>query len=263
MPSFSLRLLPVCGPALALALTAAVALPDAASANECARQLNFLGSNASDTRKINALLTCAEETRSDLAALETRVAELERKLGRTERQVEGLADLGMRVSGLERSVTQQGRSLEGLDDRISRAVTAATRDLQASVNADIRALRTEIRGAAAGDGDVTRLTRRIDQLAGRKWEEFGAAQRPVGRSQTNSREYPIVVAATINVGDSNRCHARLKVNGVTVAETRNNNDSWDKACFVTTTVPPGASYVLESAPHGGGRPRVSKWAELR
>lgn len=241
-------------PAAAFLVAGLSLLPGEAAAAECQRKLNFLGANASDSRKLEALLICAEETRTDIADLQMRLSAVERD-----------------ITELERADTRLQTSLDGVDGKISRAIQTSERKTSGELASEARELRAEIREAGGSEAgelralkmQISAAERALGKITGRGWEEFGVAQRGVGRSQSNDKDYPIVVAATINVADSNRCHARIKVNGMTVAETKNNNDSWDKACFVTATVPPGASYVLESAPHGGGRPRISKWAELR
>ncbi|WP_424965667.1 hypothetical protein [Dinoroseobacter sp. S375] len=250
MPFLSRSLFPAAA-AFVLCLSG---LPGDAAAQECQRKLNFLGANASDSRKLEALLICAEETRTDLDALQMRVSAVERS-----------------ITGLERADGRLQTSLDGVDDKIARAVQASERRTSSALATEARTLRSEIREASGSEAgelrslkmQVTAAERALGRITGRGWEEFGVAKRSIGRAQNNDKDYPIVVAATINVAESNRCHARIKVNGLTVAETKNNNSQWDKSCFVTATVPPGANYVLESAPHGGGRPRVSKWTELR
>ncbi|MEM1077746.1 MAG: hypothetical protein AAGI09_04385 [Pseudomonadota bacterium] len=241
-------------PAVAFLVAGLSLLPGEVSAAECQRKLNFLGANASDSRKLEALLICAEETRADIADLQMRVSAVERD-----------------VNGLERADTRFQTSLEGVDAKIERAIEGSERRTGTALAAEARDLRSEIRQAGGTDSaelralktQLTATERKLGKVTGRAWSEFGVAARSIGKSQTNDKDYPINVAVTINVKDSNRCHARIKVNGMTVAETRNNNSQWDKSCFVTTAVPPGANYVLESAPHGGGRPRVANWAELR
>lgn len=263
-------------------------------AQETRAELSALTARVADLERT---VTGHERQLQDPPALLSRVGELERMATRHDRTLEGLdARVERAVTAalreLERTVTQQGLSLEGLDERIARVVTAAMRDVERTVTqhdrtieglearvaramtaamrdvetallADIHTLRTEIRDPDDDTEDVARLTRRLDRISDRQWAAVPTGRRSLGQTLINDLDYPIVVSATVTAGVARPCHARLKVDGVTVAETKAHTDSAEQACFITATVPPGASYMLESPPQQGARPEVARWSELR
>ena len=53
---------------------------------------------------------------------------------------------------------------------------------------------------------------------------------------------------------NNRCHLSIAVDGKIVAESINNNDHWNKNCFVTANVPANSRYQITSTPwHSTGK----------
>lgn len=250
----------------ALALTTVLGATTGAGAAECARKLTLLGPNASDTRKLEALLTCAEEA-------ETALGDQARALSALERQVNTL-DTRL-TAGLAAQEAAVDRKLTALEGKVARDIAASAGEASRALAAEARTLRNEIRMAGSADTgelralktQVTALDAKLGRLTAQTWTDFGVAQRGIGRSYSNSTAQPIVVSVTLRTGGSgnqrNPCHGRIKVEGMTVAESRNNNNSYSKQCFVTTTVPPGANYIVESAPSGGGAGRVAMWTELR
>lgn len=237
------------------------------------RQLQDPPALLSRVRELERMATRHDRTLERLdARVERAVTAAIRELERTVTQqglfLEGLDERIARVvtaaiRDVERTLTQHDRTLEGLEARVTRAMGAAMRDVETELRADIHTLRSEIRDPDDDTEDVAQLTRKLDQISGRQWAVFTAGQRSLGQSLSNDLDYPIVVSATVIAGAARPCHARLRVDGVTVAETKANNDGADQTCFVTATVPPGASYMLESTPLEGARPDVARWAELR
>jgi uncharacterized coiled-coil protein SlyX len=124
-------------PLLRRAGLAAVAIlmtvPSMARPAECQRRLALLAPDAPEALKLDALLTCAGQTRDDLAALGARLSTLERIVETDQRLSAEPEPLRDRMAEVERTLGQQGRVLEGLEAQVARAVTAAlqavTRDL--------------------------------------------------------------------------------------------------------------------------------------
>ena len=87
--------------------------------------------------------------------------------------------------------------------------------------------------------------------------------RRLDREYRNPFPFPIEVAiTTVGTPKDNPCGANLYVGGQLVGHSANNHGHYRKWCNVYATVPPGASYKLESKDYKGRKGRIVLWREL-
>lgn len=100
----------------------------------------------------------------------------------------------------------------------------------------------------------------------RKWCDLHA-QREAGQEYTNDSDLPISVAITTH-SSVNVCLLNVRVDGSGLLFQRNGNESRNKHCAATFTVPPGATYEVDARQvyrddQTSTGVMVAAWQELR